>query len=148
NPCTDDSCDPASGCVHTANHVACNDGNACTTNDTCSGGQCIGGAAPSCDDGNACPDDTCNPATGSMHTNTTEPCTDGNACTTNDTCSPGSYARSLPDTRPICNPCTDDSCDPTTGCVHANNTLPCNDGNACTTNDACSGGRCVGGAGP
>jgi hypothetical protein len=43
------------------------------------------------------------------------------------------------------NPCTDDICDPTLGCVHSNNTLPCTDGNACTTNDACNGGVCVGG---
>lgn len=43
------------------------------------------------------------------------------------------------------NPCTDDICDPQLGCVHANNTLPCTDGNACTMNDACNAGVCVGG---
>jgi hypothetical protein len=32
-----------------------------------------------------------------------------------------------------------------TGCVHTDNTAPCNDGNVCTTNDACSGGVSVGG---
>ena len=34
-------------------------------------------------------------------------------------------------------------CNPTTGCVHTNNTAPCSDGNACTVGDVCSGGRCV-----
>src|SRR5262245_34119510 len=43
------------------------------------------------------------------------------------------------------NPCTDDLCDPTLGCVHFNNNNPCSDGNACTANDVCSGGACVGG---
>src|SRR5439155_862470 len=45
------------------------------------------------------------------------------------------------------NPCTDDSCDPTAGCVHTNNTGPCDDGNPCTTSDTCQSGTCVGVAG-
>src|SRR5207247_9781307 len=100
------------------------------------------------DDRTPCTDATCSPTTGCVHTNTNAPCTDGNACTTNDTCSPGRCAGGLPLNCDDGNLCTDDSCDPATGCVHTNNTLPCTDGNACTTNDACSGGRCVGGAAP
>src|SRR5262249_1077025 len=46
------------------------------------------------------------------------------------------------------NACTDDTCSPTTGCIHTNNTAPCDDGNACTTADTCSGGVCVGGPPP
>ena len=42
------------------------------------------------------------------------------------------------------NLCTDDSCEPTMGCVFANNALLCNDANACTQNDVCSAGACVG----
>ena len=42
--------------------------------------------------------------------------------------------------------CTDDSCHPTTGCVHTSNTAPCSDGNACAVGDVWSGGRCVRGA--
>src|SRR5439155_3641023 len=41
--CTDDTCNPGTGCVHTANAAPCNEGNACTTNDTCSGGKCVAG---------------------------------------------------------------------------------------------------------
>src|SRR3990172_2959761 len=43
------------------------------------------------------------------------------------------------------NPCTDDLCDATLGCLHFNNSAACTDGNACTTNDFCGGGVCVGG---
>lgn len=38
NVCTDDSCDPAVGCLHDDNAAACDDGNVCTSGDTCSGG--------------------------------------------------------------------------------------------------------------
>ena len=142
NPCTDDSCDPATGCVHTDNTSPCNDGNACTTNDTCGGGSCHGGAPPVCDDGNVCTTDTCDPATGCVFTNNTNPCNDGNACTTNDTCGGGTCNGGPP---PVCddgNVCTTDTCAPATGCVFTNNTVPCSDGNACTTGDTCGGGVC------
>ena len=42
NPCTDDSCNPALGCVHSNNTSACNDGNVCTIGDICQGGVCAG----------------------------------------------------------------------------------------------------------
>src|SRR5438132_484689 len=67
NVCTDDSCNVATGCVYTANTAQCDDGNACTTVDVCSGGRCVGSAPPSCDDGNPCTDDSCNPTTGCVH---------------------------------------------------------------------------------
>ena len=196
NVCTDDSCNPATGCVNTNNTASCSDGNACTTADTCAGGTCVGGPAPSCNDGNVCTDDSCNPATGCVTTNNTASCSDGNACTTADTCAGGSVCRRpgaelqrrqrvhrrlvqpgdglrqheqhgvlqrrqrlhdgatparggtcVGGPAPNCNDgnvCTDDSCNPATGCVNANNTAPCNDGNACTTADTCAGGTCAG----
>ena len=42
NPCTDDACSPASGCVFTNNSAPCNDGSECTVNDVCRGGTCRG----------------------------------------------------------------------------------------------------------
>src|SRR5262249_35139158 len=63
-------------------------------------------------------------------------------------CVGGSCAGGPP---PNCNDgnvCTTDSCNPASGCTHANNTGPCDDGSACTTNDTCSGGTCVGGPAP
>jgi glucose/arabinose dehydrogenase len=44
------------------------------------------------------------------------------------------------------NACTDDACDPGNGCVYANNTAPCDDGDACTTADTCEAGVCEGGS--
>ncbi len=112
--CTTDTCNAATGCVHTNNTLLCNDGNACTTGDTCSTGLCVGGPPLNCDDGNACTTDTCNAATGCVHTNNTLACNDGNACTTGDACSNG---------------------------VCSGTPLNCDDGNACTT-DSCSSGIC------
>jgi subtilisin-like proprotein convertase family protein len=43
------------------------------------------------------------------------------------------------------NPCTDDSCNPQTGCVNTNNTSACDDGNACTAGEICGGGVCQSG---
>src|SRR5262249_26790935 len=39
--------------------------------------------------------------------------------------------------------CTDDGCSPSTGCVHATNTAPCEDGDAATILDHCAAGTCV-----
>src|SRR5205807_1447118 len=148
NGCTTDSCNPATGCVHTPNRAPCNDGNACTTGDTCANGSCAGGAPPNCNDANVCTDDSCDPATGCVHTSNTAPCNDGTPCTTADTVANGSCAGGAPPNCNDANVCTDDSCDPATGCVHTSNTAPCNDADACTTADTCAGGVCVGGAPP
>ncbi len=147
NVCTDDACNPATGCNYAYNRGPCDDGSACTTSDRCDGaGRCIGAAPPSCDDGNPCTDDVCDAAGGCTHVNNTSPCDDGNACTESDTCGDGTCsgaAVSCDDG----NVCTDDSCVPATGCAHANNRAACDDGNPCTSGDACSGGVCVPGAG-
>src|SRR2546422_128852 len=69
------TCDGAGACAGgTPNTAPCNDGNACTTPDTCAGGLCVGGPAPNCNDGNVCTTDTCNPATGCVSTPNTLTC--------------------------------------------------------------------------
>ncbi len=142
--CTDDSCDSASGCVNTNNTAACDDGNACTTADTCSDGACMGGPALDCDDSNPCTDDSCNRESGCVNANTTSACDDSNACTTEDTCADGVCVGGPP---PDCEDndlCTDDTCNPATGCENTYNTVPCDDGITCTVGDRCSSGTCVG----
>jgi hypothetical protein len=69
NPCTDDSCDPATGCVGTPDDSnTCSDGDACTT-DACVGGVCTGTFDEGCcDDGDACTIDTYDPGAGCVHT--------------------------------------------------------------------------------
>jgi N-acetylneuraminic acid mutarotase len=42
------------------------------------------------------------------------------------------------------NPCTTDECGGSLGCRNVNNTIPCDDGNSCTSPDACGGGVCHG----
>ncbi|MBN2192073.1 MAG: hypothetical protein JW751_04595 [Polyangiaceae bacterium] len=157
NPCTDDSCNPAAGCVFTNdNSNTCSDGKTCTT-DTCSGGTCV--YSPShavCDDGNSCTDDACDPPTGNATTgcrNTNDDsnsCTDGRSCTT-DACVSGTCTPTPNDA--VCddgNPCTDDACvpatgDAVTGCLLTNNdSNTCDDASVCTTGDHCSSGSCVG----
>lgn len=44
------------------------------------------------------------------------------------------------------NPCTDEICDVETGCVITPNELPCDDDDACTTDDVCADGDCTPGA--
>ena len=118
--CTDDTCDPAAGCVFTNNVIACDDANACTAGDTCGAGTCQG-TTINCSDGNPCTDESCNPTTGCVHTDNTHPCEDGNACTTDDVCGGGECQAGA---SPNCNdgnPCTDDSCDPILGCGNVPN---------------------------
>jgi hypothetical protein len=42
NVCTDDTCNPLLGCVHTNNTASCTDGDTCTSGDVCAGGTCDG----------------------------------------------------------------------------------------------------------
>jgi cysteine-rich repeat protein len=148
NPCTDDGCDPKSGCTHTANAAACNDGNDCTTGDQCSGGLCLSKATLDCDDKNPCTDDACLPGGGCKHTVNKAPCSDQNACTVNDTCSGGLCVPGISLACNDGNPCTDDVCDQQFGCLHEPNTLACDDGNACTVADKCKAGTCQSTAAP
>ncbi len=149
NVCTDDSCDPASGCVYANNNAPCDDGNACTTGDTCAGGTCQSGPPTNCNDGNACTSDSCVPPTGCAHDpvpaccTTDGQCADTDQCTTNERCVNNACV-SDPVSCDDGNVCTDDSCNPSTGCVHTNNNLSCDDGNVCTANDTCAGGVCAG----
>ncbi len=64
NACTDDSCDPGTGCANVNNTDPCDDGDACTENDACSGGSCGAGSAVDCDDSIACTDDSCDSGSG------------------------------------------------------------------------------------
>jgi hypothetical protein len=147
--CTADSCDPTVGCVHAPLPGACDDGNACSTNDQCEAGKCKGGPAPDCEDGEVCTTDSCDPKSGCTHTSKAGACDDKNACTTNDQCAAGKCAGGP---APDCNDnnvCTNDSCVPATGCTHSNNDgASCDDGNPATNWDKCSGGTCQGSTNP
>jgi len=67
NSCTDDACVNPLGCAFVPNSDACDDHDACTTNDVCHGGVCHGGSPPDCDDHDACTTDSCDPIMGCRH---------------------------------------------------------------------------------
>ncbi len=149
NPCTQDGCDAASGsCSATPNSAVCSDGIPCTSGEACQGGSCVGGKAVACDDGNACTSDACDPKTGGCnHSNNSAPCSDGNACSEGDVCGGGSCQSGTAKTCGDGNPCTTDTCNPATAaCSNSANAAPCSDGDACSVGDACSGGACKAGA--
>lgn len=98
-----------------------------------------------CGDGNPCTDDLCLIATGECtHNNNVKACDDSNGCTLNDVCGGGTCLPGAPSPCEDNNPCTTDSCDKTSGCVFAANTLPCDDSVSCTIGDTCLDLSCVG----
>ncbi len=147
NPCTSEYCNLDSGaCEYDYNAKLCDDGDQCTSADTCALGVCAGTIQVDCDDNNGCTTDSCVSEVGCVHdTITNLPCDDGNACTSADTCVEGECAAGDPKDCDDNNGCTTDSCDANTGCFVVNNAESCDDGNACTTGDVCVQGVCTGG---
>ncbi len=145
DPCTNDICVPGGGCEYPPSAGACDDGNACTRQDHCVNGECVGEAVE-CDDGNACTGDRCDPIAGCQHPNLDgAPCDLGNACT-QDTCQAGQCVVGPPVQCPQNNPCLLMRCDPVQGCVGEPQTgNRCDDGDDCTLDDECSNGQCIGG---
>ncbi len=147
NVCTNDTCDPTTGCQHAFNTANCFDGDACSTGDSCSGGVCVSGSGTlNCDDGNVCTADSCSGPVGCQHSGLSGgTCSDGNACLLGEACSSGVCLSGA--ATPDCNDglaCTTDACDPASGCVHSPFSGACNDGDPCTAVDTCIGLNCVG----
>jgi len=147
NPCTDDKCDAKKGCVHTANTKACNaDNSVCTVSDVCKATVCTKGAKKNCDDGSVCTSDNCDDTKGCIYVANSNQCdADSSVCTVGDfckdkVCTPGKK-KSCDDS----NPCTNDVCHPTKGCVHGPNNIPCDDGNPCSSGDYCLNTKCQSG---
>jgi cysteine-rich repeat protein len=148
-PCLVPTCDGETGAcdfMPGTDGVPCDDGDPCTVADTCLEGACAPGATANCNDGNPCTDDACDAGVGCTHVPNTEPCEDGTVCTVGDACMAGICVGGDDLACDDGNVCTDDSCDPSSGCVYTPNVLACDDGNACTTQDTCSNGVCAPGA--
>jgi hypothetical protein len=131
NPCTTDSCDPATGepKYAPASGANCNDNNGCTLGDQCDQGACKG-TPKNTDDANECTADSCDPSTGNVNH---KPLPNCKPCANNGDCNDN-------------NPCTTESC-ANGKCAYANapSTTSCNDNNPCTTGDKCNGsGQCGG----
>ncbi len=150
NPCTVDACDRNTGlCVSTAaDGVACQDGDPCTSNDTCIDGRCVAIGATDCRDGNPCTTDYCTSLLGCVHQPADGPC-----APSADPCAVGGECRDAVcrDVGPDCddgNPCTMDACE-SGACTHraipgcaCASTEDCDDGDPCST-DGCLDGRCA-----
>jgi len=163
NPCTNDICGQNATCEHTpVTSGTCEDGNACTGPDVCSGTTCTPGTTLNCDDANPCTADSCDSISGCAHTpiqgcqacQTDGDCTDGNACNGTEACVEGVCTAG---TAPVCNDgntCTTDSCNAETGCVNTavegcvacnsdTAATVCNDSNPCTTDLCSESGTCT-----
>ena len=145
NLCTDDSCDPLLGCQYLDNELPCQDGSVCTIADACLGGECVPGTPKNCDDANVCTDDGCDPVQGCNYVANAAGCDDANACTTDDHCVAGDCVGTGSLECDDDNPCTKDVCLLDGGCAHENIAGGCSDGDACTLDDSCEEGVCVGG---
>jgi hypothetical protein len=163
NVCTTDSCLPASGChqENKPNGFSCSDGLYCNGQEICVGGTCTDQADPTCSDGNPCTQDLCDNAAGSCLNppvpapipgcecpNGDSDCDNHNVCDGKETCDP-SHQFCNPGVPLVCstaNQCLDPSCDPTTGCgtTPKPDGAPCNDDDACSVDDQCTGGACGG----
>ncbi|MBI4819516.1 MAG: hypothetical protein HY791_24805 [Deltaproteobacteria bacterium] len=147
--CTSDAFDPiAERCVSEEREGSCDDGSACTYDDSCDDDECVGEAVD-CDDDDPCTVDYCDPSSGCGHS-PAPPCDDENPCT-DDFCVPfeGCETRDRDDGR---------SCGPRDGCrsLHVcyggscyflegsilDGKASCEDGDACTLGDLCFDGEC------
>ena len=146
NACTDDICDPSSGCLSGPKPGAgkCDDGDKCTSTDVCKNGKCLG-IKVICDDGNDCTLDLCSKKDGcSNQLDNTLPCTDGDPCSINDACVDGT-CKATPLTCDDKNPCTVDACDGLGGCKNiVVDGKDCDDGDPCTVSDVCKVAKCSG----
>ncbi len=155
----DGECDPKTGeCsdVQAEDGAVCDDGQACTTADTCSAGACAGEAVV-CDDGLACSVDACDEASGACAADmakcscvTDADCSDGNACNGQEVCGTDDKLCRL-GTAVACpssaDPCLTSVCVAETGACEpepVKDGAACDDVNACTGKDTCQSGACVG----
>lgn len=136
--------------------VSCDDGQFCTTNDTCQAGACVGGPPNDCGmDPDACEEVVCDEAVDAC---TTAPLPNGTACVSDDlcllgaTCTNGLCAGGTEKDcffAPVPNECHAAVCDPDSGMcepVPANDGMGCTDVNdLCTIDKTCNAGACTGG---
>ncbi len=166
-PCLHNTCNPADGtCAMTQsiNGATCEDGKACTINDTCYNGTCTAGLVNDC----ASTKDACNSATCledlsqlkgfkcvALPLDPTVSCdADTNGCTANDHCSAGKcVAGSAVNCTGIAGACQVGSCKSTGSnsftcqtATAADNTA-CDDSQLCTVGDFCKAGKCQAGTG-
>ncbi|MCB9738209.1 MAG: hypothetical protein H6747_03005 [Deltaproteobacteria bacterium] len=157
NACTDDGCDPDTGCIHLPSNATCTDTDPCTVGGVCTLGTCVPLETLDCDDQNPCTADSCSAGLGCVHAPASGPClADADPCT-DDLCVAGVCVAvpsvTVCEIAGVCvpaggvsdaNPCLTcaPSLDKTGWTVLVN--VPCDDGDACTVLDACIDSDCIG----
>ncbi len=154
DPCHIGSCDPAGdACTETPGNDGgnCDDGDPCTVTSFCAAGACVAGGQVDCSfaDG-PCSVGVCDPKLGCLPTpkNDGAACDDGLYCTVDDSCTKGACG-GVPNTcaapGDVCMIGTCDEVAKSCVAIPGNDGKPCDDQNACTKSETCSGGTCGGG---
>lgn len=151
------TCNPATGQCSNPNAVngtQCNDGNGCTSGETCQNGLCSGGSVLAC---NSPPNTQCYNQTGTCSGGTCSytpkaygtNCNDGDSCSSADICNGSGTCMG---TAIQCNSPPNQCYNSTGACsmgtcsyTYKTSGSLCNDGNSCTQGDVCNGfGSCGG----
>lgn len=148
NPCTQDYCENGEGCAHKplVNGAVCQPKDKCHLDEgRCDAGVCVEADKVECgDDGNDCNGkEECDPVKGCI---STDPPPENTICGSNDNkCALESWCnfKKCETKKSVdCvdgNPCTDDSCEKSSGkCSNEIHLGECDDGNECTTGDHCA----------
>ena len=167
DPCTADTCAPAVGCLHIESGLCecASDSDCPATSDPCAGERrCVASPAQPAahceiDPSTAvfCPPPTgpdalcqtaaCAPETGEcviVAANDGAACSSESGCTFANQCAAGACVAGPPIGCNDGNPCTQDTCVGGVGCEFSIVSAACDDGDECTTGDACVGGACEG----
>lgn len=148
NDCTYDRCINGACSNPPRQGATCDDHSACTYQDHCETGVCVGYVVDCIEDDNPCTDDYCDPEVGCVHTPNEESCNDGDFCSVGDSCRDGVCKGDVRDCSDDL-PCTNDRCiaGPAGYCSNEFFYGDCDDGSACTVGDTCGVDHlCVGNA--
>ncbi len=152
-PCTIGVCNGTTGECEAApanEDQSCDDGLLCTTDDACSNGLCEGDPVDCTSLDGQCSTGVCNPTSGACEANPINEglgCDDGDLCTETDICAAGTCGGAAVDCSSLDDDCNAGTCNPSTGTCEAapvNEGGGCDDGDLCTTLDACTNGVCAG----
>jgi len=164
--CKKNTCEPATGLCSMADvedGISCNDGDVCTIDDHCTGGECTGDVNP-CTDADPCTHDWCEPFVGCHHDPGPCTCSKDEDCLPlddNNMCNGTFYCNLDADPEPACEirsgsvvecddsqdtECKKNTCEPSTGECSMKNVADgtsCDDSDPCTSGDQCSEGECL-----
>ncbi|HYC00794.1 MAG TPA: hypothetical protein VEC57_16795 [Candidatus Limnocylindrales bacterium] len=151
--CTIDSCDEElDACVHQGSDGLCQDDVFCDGSEICNvDSGCMDGTPPDCSGSSgSCALGVCDEVTDGcvgVPTNEGQPCDDGQFCTVTDVCDTGVCTGDVRDCSDLDDQCHEGVCNEDANACEAQNANEgggCDDQDACTETDICTGGVCAG----